>query len=173
MDVVARMMDDDAYWRTMREQAEAGRDPIAIRELIDAALWSLESGQPMNEHVRGFAIRSLRDLRGALPRLEDFAPAHSWHRRAGRVAARNVALAAAMIVQMRRKPSLTRTAAARIVIDTVGDQWGVDPNAIDGHFVKDPAKAIVRAFEKLGPALERFDTDTLEQLSSSRSPGRP
>ena len=171
VDVVTKMMDDDTYWRAMREQAESGRDPRAIRELVDAALWALESGQPMNEQVRAFTIRSLRDLRGGVPRIEEFAPSHSWHRRSGRVAARNTALAAAMIVQMRRKPSLTRTAAARIVIDTVGDQWGVDPAAIDGRFVKDPTKVIIRAFERFREALERFDTDTLEQLSLSGPPG--
>lgn len=151
------------YWHATYQAAVSGREPDASRELLDAAAWALESDQPMDPHVAKFLAESLRRLLGDDDRRDAFKLKRRAGRPSGRTLVRDVSLAAAMVLQFRANPPAPdKTAAASVVLDTIGVRWGLTPSAsLTGADSRD---TIINAYDELD-GLRNWDTDLLEQLA--------
>lgn len=157
------ILSDQAYWAATRECAENG-DFDASLHLLDEALWSLESGQPMNVDVRDFLIRSLSEIvRKGIPAHDALMLTKPKHRVKGETSDRDSALAAAMVLVRREHPTQNKAASALQVIEWIGARWGLrSPHDVDE---KDTGKLVVRAHDAHAATYERFDDDLLRQLA--------
>jgi hypothetical protein len=154
---------DEQYWALTRECAENG-DFEASLDLLDAALWSLQSDQPMNVDVRDFLIRSLSEIvEKGIPAHEALMLTKPKHRVKGETSDRDSALAAAMVLVRREHPTENKAASALRVIEWIGARWGLQsPHDVDE---KDTGKLVVRAHDAHAGTYERFEDDLLRQLA--------